>query len=134
MSAFTRHRSLAHPEWLPQFFGDFDRQTALIKNGTLPEVLYFPFLVTLACRILKIAFKSRWAAARYIVAWAWSGTREHVYGSDAEPGPRFPRVDLAPVLSMQRTASVRRDWRRRVDVLGVRMENGFWRVDGDDAG
>jgi len=51
MSIFTRCQSLAHPEWLPQFFKDFDSQTALIKNGTLPEVLHFPFLAVLACRI-----------------------------------------------------------------------------------
>jgi hypothetical protein len=51
MSIFTDRRSVAHPEWLPQFFEDFDRQTALIKNGTLPEVLHFPFLAVLACRI-----------------------------------------------------------------------------------
>ena len=80
MSIFTDRRSVAHPEWLPQFFEDFDRQTALIKNGTLPEVLHFPFLVTLACRILKIAFKSRWAAARYVVAWSVAGLREYAYG------------------------------------------------------
>ena len=30
MSIFTRCQSLAHPEWLPQFFKDFDSQTALI--------------------------------------------------------------------------------------------------------
>jgi ribosomal protein L37AE/L43A len=80
MSLFIDRRSLAHPEWLDQFWTDFDRQTALIRNGTLPEVLHFLFLVTLACRILKIAFRSRWAAARYVMAWAAAGTREYIHG------------------------------------------------------
>ena len=35
MSLFIDRRSLAHPEWLDQFWMDFDRQTALIKKGII---------------------------------------------------------------------------------------------------
>ncbi len=80
MSAFTRNQSLAHPEWLDQFWKDFDSQTALIRNKRMPEVLWFPFITVLACRMLRIAFRSRWAAARYILRWAFEGAREDLYG------------------------------------------------------
>ena len=54
MTAFTRRQKLAHPEYLPQFWKDFESQTALIRNGRLPEVLWFPFITTLACRMPRI--------------------------------------------------------------------------------
>ena len=80
MSVFTRPQRPAHPEWLDEFFKAFESQTAPIKNKRLPEAPWFPFITTLACRMLRIAFRSRWSAAWHIFKWALAGTRGYFYG------------------------------------------------------